>query len=306
MKLNGPLTFLIGSALIWGTSFPVVELNLRFLGMNFYVLFIFRYLVAVISSSVIIILYKKVHDFFTIARDYKVVLLGLLNMLTIVVAYLGQALTFSGKASLLINLNMIYVAFLAVFFFKEKLDKFKISGIILGIIGAYFLTIGFDFDQLFSGSITGDILMLVAGLIWAFYVILMKRIYNSNENSKNFTPLLVSHTTFFYGFVFGLIPFIFLILLAPDLMLMPDSLYSWVSILYLGLICTTLAYFLYNKGLQKKSAVLASIILLIEVLTANLIGMFFLPNQAYFTLDFLLGAIFVIAAILISCLKQGS
>jgi drug/metabolite transporter (DMT)-like permease len=303
MKLNVPLTLLIISALIWGTSFPVVELNLRILGVGFYVLFIFRYLVAVISSFVIVLIYKKFHDFLTVARNYRVALLGLLNMLTIVVAYLGQALTFSGKAALLINLNMIYVAILAVFIFKEKLDKFKISGIILGIIGAYFLTIGFNFEQLFYGSITGDILMLVSGLAWAFFVILMKRIYNSNENSKSFTPLLISHTTFFYCFLFGLIPLIFLIPLAPDLMLVPNSIYSWVSILYLGLICTTVSYFLYNKGLQKKSAVLASIILLIEVLSANLLAMFFLPNQAYFTLDFLIGAIFIVVAILISSLK---
>jgi drug/metabolite transporter (DMT)-like permease len=240
MKVNVPLAFLILSALIWGTSFPVVELNLRVLGVNFYVLFILRYLIALICSFVVILIYKKFHDFLTIARDYKVALLGLLNMLTIVVAYLGQALTFSGKAALLINLNMIYVAILAIFIFKEKLDKFKIIGIILGVIGAYFLTIGFNFEQLFYGSIMGDILMLVAGFAWAFYVIWMKKVYNNNENSKYYTPLLVSHTTFFYCLIFGLIPFIAFIPFAPDIMLIPDSIYSWVSILYLGVVCTTI------------------------------------------------------------------
>ena len=306
MKLNGPLTSLIISALVWGTSFPIVELNLKILGLNFYVLFIFRFLVAIISFSVIILIYKKVHNFLLLIRDYRIALLGLLNFITIGVAYFAQGLTVSGKAALLVNLNMIYVAILAVFFFKERLDKFKISGIILGTIGAYFLTIGFNFEQLFSGSIVGDILMLVSGVAWAFYVILMKKIYNTEENSKIFTPLLLSHGTVFYSFLFGLISFIFYIPFAPDLVFVPDSIYSWVSILYLGLVCTTVCYLLYTKGLQKKSAVLAAIILLIEVLTANLLAIIFLPNQAYFTLDFLFGAIFIIAAILISSFKSNT
>jgi len=303
MKFNIPLTFLITSALIWGTSFPVVELNLRYLGVSFYILFILRYLIALISSSIIIILLKKSKDFLILIKDYRMILLGLFNMLTITVAYLGQSLTVTGKAVLLINLNMIFVAILSVFVFKEKLDKFKIIGIILGLIGAYFLTIGFNFEELFSGAITGDIIMLISGLMWAFYVILLKKIYVENENSKIFSPLLISHTTFFYCFLLGLIPLAFLIPFTPNLIILPNSINSWFSIIYLGLICTTISYFFYNKGLQKKSATLAAIILLIEVLSANLIAILFLPSNTYFTLDFLIGAICIITAIIISSIK---
>lgn len=304
MKFSIPLTFLITSALLWGTSFPVVELNLRYLGVNFYILFIFRYLIALISSFIIIIVLKKSKDFLIIVKDYRIVLLGLFNMLTISVAYLGQSLTIAGKAALLINLNLIFVAILSVFVFKkEKVDKFKIIGILLGLAGAYFLTIGFNFEDLFSGTIIGDIIMLVSGFFWAIYVILLRKIYIENEDSKIFTPLLISHTTFFYCFLFGLIPLIYFITFTPNLIILPTSSTSWVSILYLGLICTTLSYFFYNKGLQKRSATLAAIILLIEVLAATLLGILFLPNNTYFTLDFLIGAVFIIAAIVISSIK---
>jgi drug/metabolite transporter (DMT)-like permease len=226
------------------------------------------------------------------------ILLGLFNAAAFGLQIFGQKFTTAGKTALLIDLNIIFVAILSKIFLKEHLNRFKILGIILGLIGAYFLTIGFNSRQLLLGNIIGDLIILASGFIWSFYIVLSRSILRE-DNIKKINFLDFSNIINLYTLVFGLIPFIFMIFMNIEILIVDGSLIVWLLIIHLGLNCSLIAFLLFHKGLRNTSSILASIILLIEVLTANIFGMIFLPHVSYFTIDFLIGAIFIISAVIV-------
>lgn len=304
MRDRKSFSLLVIASLIWGTSFPAVEFGLK-AGLNFYLLFLLRYLIGAFGVLIVILIFKRAHSSISLFKNRRVILLGGLNAFAAILGTYGQIFTPSGKASLLLNINFIYVAILSVLIFKgkEKLDKIKIVGIILGFFGAYFLTIGFNFQQLFMGSLLGDLMIILSGFIWAIYIVLSKELLDNNEPSKSIDPIDLNNSVICISVIFGLIPFLFLIFIDPSVYMMPSDIVSWLVIINLGIPCTTIAYILYNKGLAKMSPIVVSIISLLEVLTATVIGIIFLPNIFYFSIDFIIGSCLIIGAIVISNLK---
>jgi len=304
MKDRKSFALLVIASLIWGTSFPAVEFGLK-AGLNFYLIFLLRYLIGAFGALIIVLALKRAHLFLSLFKNRLAVLLGGLNALASILGTYGQIYTASGKAALLLNINFIYVAILSVLIFKgkEKLDKYRIVGIILGVFGAYFLTIGFNFQQLFMGSLLGDLMILLSGFVWAIFIVLSKEVLDNKEPSKSIDPIDLNNSVICTSVLFGLIPFLFLIFIDPSVYVMPGDFVSWLVIINLGLPCTTIAYILYNKGLARMSPIVVSIISLIEVLTATALGIIFLPNKFYFSIDFIIGACLIIGAIIISSLK---
>lgn len=293
------LTYLIISAFIWGTSFPVIETILSFFTINFYILYIIRLAIAFLGSLLLITILKRIKLFLKNITNIKLILLGLINAAAFGLQIFGQQFTTAGKTALLIDLNIIFVAILSKIVLKEKLTKFKTVGIILGLIGAYFLTIGFNFQQILLGNIIGDLTIFIAGFIWAFYIVGSRSVLKK-DNEKKINFFDYTNIINFYTLIFGLIPLIFMIFINVESLYISNSLILWLLILHLGLNCSFIAFLLFHKGLEKTSSVIASIVLLIEVVTANILGMIFLPHITYFTIDFLIGAIFTILAV-ISC-----
>jgi drug/metabolite transporter (DMT)-like permease len=304
MKDRKAFAFLVIASLIWGTSFPAIEFGLKS-GLNYYLILLLRYLIGAFGSLFIVAILKRGRLFLSLFKNRRLVLLGVLNLIATICGTYGQIFTASGKAALLLNINFIYVAILSVLIFKgkERLDKFKMVSIVLGIFGAYFLTIGFDFQQLFMGTLLGDIMILLSGFIWALFIVLSKELLDNKEPSKNIDPIDLNNSVICTTVLFGLIPFLFLIFIDPSVYVLPGDLISWLVMVNLGLICTPIAYILYNKGLAKMSPIVVSIISLLEVLTATTLGIIFLPNILYFSLDFAIGASLIICAIIISNAK---
>jgi drug/metabolite transporter (DMT)-like permease len=304
MKDSKSFTLLVIASLIWGTSFPAIEFCINE-GFHFYLVFLLRYLIGAFGALFIVVVLRRGHLFLGLFKNRKIVLLGVLNLIAVICGTYGQIFTASGKAALLLNINFIYVAILSVLIFKgkEKLDRYRIVGIILGIFGAYFLTIGSNFQQLLMGDWIGDLMILLSGFIWAVYIVLSKELLDNKEPSRNIDPIDLNNSVICASVLFGLIPFLFLIFFDPTVYVMPGNFGAWLIMINLGLPCTTIAYILYNKGLAKMSPIVVSIISLIEVLTATALGIIFLPHEFYFSLDFVIGASLIIGAIVISSLK---
>jgi drug/metabolite transporter (DMT)-like permease len=263
-----------------------------------------------ITSISLILILKRLKYVKNLLKDKFIIIAGLFNTSAITLAYLGQRFTIAGKAALLLNMNFLYSAILSFIILKEKPTKYKISGLILGLFGAYFLTIGFDFWEVFyAGSLLGDILILIAGFLWAAHVIATKKIYNKNNENKylkvkNIIPLDVSCSIIMYSFCFGLIPLTIFLINDPSIIFFSNQFFPYLLLLHLGISCTSIAHLFYNKGLKWLSPAIVGIILLIEVLMANLLSIIFLPNEEYFSIDFIIGAAFIISAIVISNLGR--
>jgi drug/metabolite transporter (DMT)-like permease len=99
-------------------------------------------------------------------------------------------------------------------------------------------------------SIVGDLLALLAAFVWAFYSMALKRL------NRSYTTLFITRKLFFYGIVSAL-PF----LLLEDNHLDWNTFRQpevWGNLLYLGLICSMAAYFIWGITVKRIGAVRAS------------------------------------------------
>lgn len=63
---------------------------------------------------------------------------------------------------------------------------------------------------------------------------------------------------------------------------LPTGLSAWASVMYLGIICTSLAMLLWNKGISQSSPILAGILLALEPVFGLLMALLFLSEQLSF------------------------
>ncbi|MGE6367495.1 DMT family transporter [Bacillus paramycoides] len=153
----------------------------------------------------------------------------------------------------------------STFFLKEKIQLNYWVGIILGAIGVLFITVpSNNADQ--EVSLIGDILILLSTFLFAFYTILLKRPKQERHLSNNvFTTLTLiigmaillpfaMIETFYYGF--------------PKI----DTWKVGFSVMYLVIGATILAYWFWNKALERISASVSGLYLnalpLISIVTS--------------------------------------
>lgn len=289
-------TFTLISAVAWGSSFPVIRWGVGFI--NPVVFLFFRFLTASVFFTPFII--ERMKTVKSLLVNKNVILIGLLNAAGYLLEFTGLAYTTASKASLLVNLNVVFVALFAAFILKERLTKRRAVALILGLIGALTLILNGDLSIIFSGGFIGDILVLTAGLVWAFYIVYSKRVvdFDGSDNSIDlfnltwinllFTTLVFTPVALTYTF---LDQSVFTGLLTCE---------SVFSILYLSIVCTVLAFLTYFKGLQCISATSVAVILLSEILFAVLISYVFLfePLSIYI----FIGGFLISAAALLSLL----
>ncbi|WP_080547286.1 DMT family transporter [Bacillus pseudomycoides] len=170
-------------------------------------------------------------------------------------------------------LPLVTIIFSALFL-KEKIQLNYWIGIILGFIGVVCITMpSGNNDQ--SASLIGDILILLSTFLFAFYTILLKR----PKQEKNLSNEVFTTLTLIIGamilFPFAVIETFYYGL--PQI----DTWKTGLSFTYLVVCATILAYWFWNKALERVSAsvsglylnalppisIIASVILLNESLT---------------------------------------
>ena len=156
----------------------------------------------------------------------------------------------------------LIVVMLARIFLGERLTGLTLAAVPLGITGTAFLVIGPS-----GGSIRitaafafGALLALGAALSYAVVAVLSKHLLATMD------PLAIVGIAFPLGAA----------LLSPvaleGSLLPPSTGTQWALLLYLGVLPTALAYVLYVLGLRMTSATTASIVTLLEPLTATTLG----------------------------------
>jgi len=149
----------------------------------------------------------------------------------------------STAGSILINLNVIFTTLLSVAFLKESMTKRKVIGVLLAFAGVIMLaTDGKLTTGLDSFEPIGALLMVGAAFCWAAYSILSKNALD------RFPASIATSATFCLG-TFYLVPFA--AAEASVRPLMNASWLTWVSILYLAIPSSAIAYLLWNYMLER-------------------------------------------------------
>jgi len=137
----------------------------------------------------------------------------------------------------------------AIFYRDERITWMTCLGMIIAFIGSVMLAM--KNGLVWGDSIVGDLLALLAAFVWAFYSMALKRL------NRTYTTLFITRKLFFYG-----------VLSALPLLLMENSRVDWATtlrkpevwgnLLYLGLICSMAAYFIWGITVKRIGAVRAS------------------------------------------------
>jgi len=273
------------AGVLWGTSFPAIQLGLNY--MDPYTFVFLRFSLAAVIM-LLIVLAKNGHKL-EFEKNKIIWFLGVINGIAYLLQYVGMQSTSASRAALLVNLTAIWVAILSSLILKERLGTKKTMGILFGILGVFLITTNLDFKTLGQGAVVGDLLVLLSGVAWAFFTVYNKKwVSNTKEMIQ---PIM-------WIYVITLLPLI------PALAFSTHSPFqlptqAWLAIVYTAVFCWVIPYYLWSEALKFVSAASSTIILLSEVIVAMAISAVFLPNNSI-TLVSGIGALAIIVAIILA------
>lgn len=184
----------------------------------------------------------------------------------------------------------IIVAILAVVVLKERLEVKTILALILAIVGTGLL-VGGDASLSFTAErVQGMLLALGSATGYAIFALC------SRAASQRYHPLQSTSVAFSLGAVL-LLPFAL-----PQFQL-PTTLTQTGLLFYLGLIPTALSYFLFLRGVRSVTATVASVVTLLEPLTATILATLLFQEQM--SLLNVTGGFLMVGALLIMSLLQS-
>lgn len=136
----------------------------------------------------------------------------------------------------------------AIFYRDERITWMTFLGMVIAFIGSVMLAM--KNGLVWGDSIVGDLLALLAAFVWAFYSMALKRL------NRFYTTSFITRKLFFYG-ILSALPFLFLEdnHLDWNTFRQPEV---WGNLLYLGLICSMAAYFIWGITVKRIGAVRAS------------------------------------------------
>jgi len=181
----------------------------------------------------------------------------------------GISLTSPMLGSVIMTSTPIFVLIVSYFLLKEKITWLKFMGIILGAIGAVLLitTDGTDFSD---STFSGNLFILVNAISYSIYLVIVKPLM------QKYNALTVIKWVFLFG-SFMVIPFGWSGLVAADWMNFDAD--FWISIAYIIVGTTFLAYLLNLWSLKIVSPALVGYYIYLQPLFATLIAVLFRGDE---------------------------
>jgi len=152
----------------------------------------------------------------------------------------GLSLTSPVDAAIIITAMPIFTVIISRFLLKEPFTVRRILGISIGGAGAVLL-IYLGNSGLGTGSLKGNLFICINALAFAFYLVIVKPLMSK------YKPITVIIWTFLFGFIF-MFPFCISPLLETNFSVFDTS--NWISLLYVVVGPTFMAYLLNMFALQ--------------------------------------------------------
>lgn len=249
--------FVVLAAVFWGTAFPGTKLIVG--DVDPLVITAARLGIGALMGFAFLAAMHRLR--WTFLREPWVWGLGLVNSLAFNLQNVGLAYTTASKTALLANVNIVFIAILMVVIYKERATLARGLGIALGLLGVVVLATKLNLAALSGGDFLGDVLVFFAGVMWAFYVLGLKRMVDRGGDYLALVTMIIATTA-----LWSLVPLPFVS------RGWPAGTLSWVSIAYLGLIPTFLPMFLYTLSLRTISPTVSSLLVLLEIVVATLLS----------------------------------
>ena len=217
---------------------------------------------------------------------HQVLTFSLLFTIQLSLFYFGLSKSNASRGTLLANLLPFFILFLAHFFIAgDRITKRKFFGILLGFTGVVFMFL--DDEGISAGFRTGDLIILLAVVIWSCSTVYLKRVIST------FSPFQVV----LYSTMFS-VPFFIV-----EAILWDVSMISHVdapvigALLYQSLITASFGFVAWNTMLKKYGAVSLHAFVFIMPIAGVALGGLVLGEPI--TIKILLALVFIVSGILV-------
>ncbi|WP_044747738.1 DMT family transporter [Bacillus alveayuensis] len=279
------------AASIWGGMYVVSKYVLDFVPPLTLVLF--RYIIAFI---VLFFILKITQSNKTRMRFQKNdwVLLGWIGFIgyfvSISLQFIGTKLSDAHTGALITSATPAFIVLFARFVLKESLTIRKLVALFVATVGVI-IVVGLqsNTDHFFWGSL----ILVGAAVTWALLSVYVK-LASSRFSILTITTYAVLFAIFFTA------PLAVWELQSNELAL--NNAYVVLGILYLGIVSTAGAFFLWNKGMEMMDAGIGSLFFFFQPLVGSFFGWLLLGEQL--DKNFFIGGTFILAGVFIVVTKQ--
>lgn len=268
---------LFTTAIIWGSGFVFTAISLDYqtpyqvLALRFFIGFIF----------LTVVFFKR---FKNIKRSTirKGAILGIFLYIAFLLQTVGLQYTTPSKNAFITAINVVIVPFIALCMYKRKIDKYEWVGAFFAIVGIGFLSLQFT-----STINIGDLLTLGCAFGFAF------QIFYTTKYVQDEDPILLTIVQLGVAAVLG-----WVVVLLKGHTNFSMELEGVLSILYLAIFSTTIAYLFQTIAQKFTNETKTAIILSTEAFWGMVFSVIILHEVL--TLRMIIGAIFILSAIIIS------
>jgi len=180
----------------------------------------------------------------------------------------------ASRASLIVALNPAVIGLASWWLFKERFGRIKVAGIATCIVGAGLVIVSRN-PQLLAAAPDawiGDLLILGCVLGWGVYSLFSRELNQTLGPVQTVTYSILTGTLMLWGLAAA----------RGELSwsaLNNLGLPQWLSLIYLGVLGSALAYIGYYDGLRKIGATRSGVFIALNPLTAVILGALLLGEQ---------------------------
>ena len=206
--------------------------------------------------------------------------------LSIWAQFMGTKLTSAQMGAMITSATPAFMVIFARLLLQEKITFRKGLSITLATIGVLFIV---GVDDLGEGYQLGGIFLGIAALSWALMSVLVKKV------PSHYSQIVITTYAVLIAMIL-LTPFALYHMSFNQLqvLLQPEI---GMGVLYLGVVSTAFAFFLWNKGLQMVDAGSGGLYFFFQPLVGTLLGWFFLGEQVGFA--FWVGSLLILGGVLL-------
>ncbi|WP_460269708.1 DMT family transporter [Bacillus sp. NEAU-Y102] len=280
------------AASIWGGMYVVSKYILDFIPpltlvwLRFIIAFVVLYFILKIAE-------KKQKKKATIRKKDWLLFawIGFIGyFISITCQFIGTKLSDAHTGSLVTSATPAFMVIFAALILKEKLTARRLLSTVIATIGVI-IVIGWDIE--IGSYFIGTIILVGAAITWALLSIYVK------IASIQFSSLVITTYAIFFS-LFFITPFMIWELQAASIGTV--NTYVILGVLYLGIVSTAGAFFLWNKGLELLDASIGSLFFFFQPIVGSLLG-WLLLNETLNS-NFFIGGILIICSVLITTFEK--
>ncbi|MBE5106082.1 DMT family transporter [Bacillus thuringiensis] len=280
------------AASIWGGMYVVSKYVLDFIPpltlvwLRFIIAFVVLYMVLKIAK-------RKQKKKITIhKKDWLLFAwIGFIGyFISITCQFIGTKLSDAHTGSLVTSATPAFMVIFAALILKEQLTARRLLSTIIATIGVI-IVIGWDIG--IGSYFIGTIILVGAAITWALLSIYVK------IASARFSSLVITTYAIFFSLFF----------ITPCMIwefqsnaIKDMNMYVLLGVLYLGIVSTAGAFFLWNKGLELMDASIGSLFFFFQPIVGSLLGSFLLNETL--SNNFFIGGILIICSVIITTFEK--